>query len=234
MVVIPAIDILGGRCVRLLQGDYTQATTYSDHPLEVAKRFAAAGAERLHIVDLDAARGTGDNKTVVEAILEESAIELQVAGGVRSLTAVTSLLDAGAHWVVMGTAAVQEPALLEECARAHPGRVLVALDVRDGHPAVKGWLEVETMTISDLIGQWDRLPIAGMVLTCIDRDGTMSGPDLETLDNVRQMTDLYLEYSGGISSVEDIKHVAASGAQACILGKALYEGRVSLEEALST
>lgn len=234
MVVIPAIDILGGRCVRLLQGDYTHATVYSDHPVEVARRFAAAGAERMHIVDLDAARGSGDNRTVVDAILLESTIELQVAGGVRSLAAATSLLDAGAHWVVMGTAAVREPVLLEECARAHPGRVLVALDVRDGRPAVKGWLEVETMTISDLIGQWDRLPIAGMVLTCIDRDGTLSGPDLETLDNVRQMTDLYLEYSGGISSVEDIKHVAASGAQACILGKALYEGRVSLEEALST
>jgi phosphoribosylformimino-5-aminoimidazole carboxamide ribotide isomerase len=134
----------------------------------------------------------------------------------------------------MGTAAVREPVLLEECARAHPARVLVALDVREGRPAVKGWLETETITISDLIGQWDRLPIAGMILTCIDRDGTLSGPDLETLDNVRQMTDLYIEYSGGISSVEDIRHVAAAGAQACILGKALYEGRVKLEEALST
>jgi phosphoribosylformimino-5-aminoimidazole carboxamide ribotide isomerase len=234
MVVIPAIDILGGRCVRLLKGDYSQATPYSDHPVEVAKRFAASGAERLHIVDLDAARGGGDNRTVVEAILHQSSVELQVAGGVRSLEIVSSLLEAGAHWVVMGTSAVREPALLEQIARAHPGRVLVALDVRDSRPAVKGWLETETMTISDLIGQWDRLPIAGMVLTCIDRDGTLSGPDLETLDNVRQMTDLYLEYSGGISSVEDIKHVAAAGAQACILGKALYEGRVKLEDAIST
>lgn len=234
MVVIPAIDILGGRCVRLLQGDYAQATAYSDDPVDVARRFAASGAERLHIVDLDAARGSGDNRTVIEAILQQSAIELQVAGGIRSLETVSSLLEGGAHWVVMGTAAVREPVLLEECARAHPGRVLVALDVRDGRPAVEGWMETETMTISDLIGGWDRLPIAGMVLTCIDRDGTLSGPDLETLDNVRQMTDLYLQYSGGISSVEEIRHVAAAGAQACILGKALYEGRVSLGEALST
>jgi phosphoribosylformimino-5-aminoimidazole carboxamide ribotide isomerase len=217
----------------LVKGDYENATAYSDHPVEVAKRFNAAGAERVHVVDLDAARGTADNKTVVEAIIQQSTVELQVAGGVRSLEAVSSLLDGGAHWVVMGTAAVRDPELLELCARAHPGRVLVALDVRDGHPAVKGWLETETMTISDLIGQWDRLPIAGMILTCIDRDGTLSGPDLETLDNVRQMTDLYLEYSGGISSVEEIRHVAAAGAQACILGKALYEGRVTLEEALT-
>ena len=233
MVVIPALDILGGRCVRLVKGDYEHPTAYSDHPVEVAKRFTDSGAERVHIVDLDGARGTADNRTVVEAIIQQSPVELQVAGGLRSLEAVSSLLDAGAHWVVMGTAAVRDPELLELCARAHPGRVLVALDVRDGHPAVKGWLETETMTISDLIGQWDRLPIAGMVLTCIDRDGTLSGPDLETLDNVRQMTDLYLEYSGGISSVEDIRHVAAAGAQACILGKALYEGRVTLEEALT-
>jgi phosphoribosylformimino-5-aminoimidazole carboxamide ribotide isomerase len=234
VVVIPAIDILGGRCVRLLQGDYSQATSYSDNPVDVARRFAASGAERLHVVDLDAARGSSDNRTVIDAILQQSALELQVAGGVRSLEAASSLLDAGAHWVVMGTAAVQQPVLLEQCARAHPGRVLVALDVRDGRPAVKGWLEIETMTISDLIGQWDRLPIAGMILTCIDRDGTLSGPDLETLDNVRQMTDLYLEYSGGISSVDDIRLVAAADAQACILGKALYEGRVKLEDALST
>ena len=233
MVVIPAVDILGGRCVRLLKGNYEQAKVYSDDPVNVATGFAASGAERVHVVDLDAARGTGDNRTVVEAILQASTVELQVAGGVRSMEIVSSLLDGGAHWVVMGTAAVRDPQMLELCARAHPGRILVALDVRDGHPAVKGWLETETMTISDLIGQWDRLPIAGMVLTCIDRDGTLSGPDLETLDNVRQMTDLYLEYSGGISSVEEIRHVAAAGAQACILGKALYEGRVTLEEALT-
>lgn len=233
MVVIPAIDILGGRCVRLVQGDYRHATVYADDPIEVAAQFAAAGAQRVHVVDLDAARGIGDNRKVIEAMLKRTELQLQVAGGVRTAEAVSSLLSQGAAWVVMGTAAVRDPELLERCAREHPGRVLAALDVRDNQPAVSGWSETESMTMADLIGLWDRLPIGGMVLTCIDRDGTMSGPDLETLENVRQITDLYLQYSGGLASLEDVKHVAAAGAQAVILGKALYEGRIALEEALS-
>jgi phosphoribosylformimino-5-aminoimidazole carboxamide ribotide isomerase len=233
VTVIPAIDILGGRCVRLVQGDYQTPTVYSDDPVEVAKRFAAAGAQRLHVVDLDAARGNGSNREVIDRVLRSAPLEMQVAGGVRNLGMVSSLIEQGAHWVIMGTAAVREPEVLEACARAHPGRVLAALDVRDNRPAVSGWQETAELTIADLTGQWDRLPIGGMILTCIDRDGTMSGPDLETLDNVRQMTDLYLQYSGGIASLDDMRYVAASGAQACILGKALYEGRVKLEEALA-
>jgi phosphoribosylformimino-5-aminoimidazole carboxamide ribotide isomerase len=217
----------------LVQGDYHHATVYSDDPIEVATQFAAAGAQRLHVVDLDAARGGDDNSKVIEAMLQRSEVKMQVAGGVRSSEAVTSLLKQGAAWVVMGTAAVRDPELLERCAREHPGRVLAALDLRDNQPAVSGWLETAPMTMSDLIGLWDRLPIGGMILTCIDRDGTMSGPDLETLENVRQITDLYLQYSGGLASLEDVKHVAAAGAQAVILGKALYEGRITLEEAMS-
>jgi phosphoribosylformimino-5-aminoimidazole carboxamide ribotide isomerase len=232
LLVIPAIDLFGGRCVRLVKGDYKLPTVYSDDPLEVVDEFVEAGAVRLHVVDLDAARGSGDNKAVIESILRRSSVEVQVAGGVRSGEAVDAWLSAGAHDVVMGTAAVRDPRLLERCARRHPGRVLTALDVRDEKAAVSGWTETEPVMIGSLLARWDRLPLAGVIVTCIDRDGTLSGPDLVTLSRVRSMTSLPVHYSGGVSSLDDIARVAAAGAHAVILGKALYEGRITLEDAL--
>lgn len=232
MLVIPAIDLFGGRCVRLVKGDYNKPTVYSDEPLEVVDEFVQAGAVRLHVVDLDAARGTGDNKAVIESILRRSAVEVQVAGGIRSAEAVDSWLAAGAHAVVMGTAAVRDPRLLERCTRRHPGRVITALDVRDEKAAVSGWTETEPVMIGSLLARWDRLSLAAVIATCIDRDGTLSGPDLVTLAKVRSMTSLPVHYSGGVSSLDDIARVAAAGAYAVILGKALYEGRITLEDAL--
>jgi phosphoribosylformimino-5-aminoimidazole carboxamide ribotide isomerase len=232
LLVIPAIDLFGGRCVRLVKGDYNLPTVYSDDPLEVLDEFVEAGAVRLHVVDLDAARGSGDNKAVIESILRRSSVEVQVAGGVRSGEAVDAWLSAGAHAVVMGTAAVRDPRLLERCTRRHPGRVLTALDVRDEKAAVSGWTETEPVMIGSLLARWDRLPLAGVIVTCIDRDGTLSGPDLVTLSRVRSMTSLPVHYSGGVSSLDDIARVAAAGAHAVILGKALYEGRITLEDAL--
>lgn len=233
LAVIPAIDVLGGKCVRLTQGDYSKAKVYSDDPVEVAKEFCDSGARRLHVVDLDAARGAGDNGLVIEQILRRSGMEVQVAGGVRSLDTVERLIARGAHWVVMGTTAVRDPRVFERCARLHPGRVLAALDMRDGQAAVSGWTQTSTVVVGALVGRWDRLPLAGLILTCIDRDGTMSGPDIATLTRIRRMTGLQLHYSGGISSVADLSSVAAAGADAVILGKALYEGKIKLEEAFA-
>jgi phosphoribosylformimino-5-aminoimidazole carboxamide ribotide isomerase len=233
MVVIPAIDLLGGRCVRLLKGDYEQATTYSEDPLEVVDAFARAGAEHLHVVDLDAARGQGDNSAVIRSMLKRSDLMFQVAGGVRSAEAVDAWVDAGADAVVMGTAAVREPRLLERCTNRHPARVLAALDVRDDRAAVSGWTQTEPMMIGALVGRWDQLALAGVILTCIDRDGTMGGPDLKTLGRVRSMTNRTLQYSGGVASGEDVRSVAAAGVQAVILGKALYEGRLTLTQAMA-
>lgn len=232
-MVIPAIDILGGRCVRLTQGDYARSTVYSDDPVDVADAFAAAGARRLHVVDLDAARGSGDNHAVIEQLLRSFKVEVQIAGGVRTAKAVDELLDRGAHWVVMGTAAITDSRLFERCARIHPGRLLAALDMRDGKAAVSGWLQTSGVMAGALLARWDRLPLAGVILTCIDRDGTMSGPDLATLTRVRRMTGLDVVYSGGISSLEDLNRVAEAGAQGVILGKAVYEGRIKLEEAIA-
>jgi len=230
VLVIPAIDLFGGRCVRLVKGDYGNPTVYSDDPLDVVDEFVRAGAEHLHLVDLDAARGSGDNRAVIESIVRRHDLKVQVAGGVRTADAVEAWLSAGAHAVVMGTAAVREPRLLERSARRHPARILAALDVRDEKPAVSGWTETEPVMIGSLLARWDKLPLAGVILTCIDRDGTLSGPDLVTLLKARSMTGLPVQYSGGVGSLDDIAKVTSAGAQAVILGKALYEGRIQLDQ----
>lgn len=232
MLVVPAIDILGGKCVRLTQGKFEQATVYADDPVEVAQRFAAAGAQHMHVVDLDAARGSASNRDVIARLLQNSNLSVQVAGGVRTEDAVKSLLDAGAALVVMATTAVRDPHLFERCAFAQPDRILAALDIRDNKAAVSGWLDTDPVVLKALVGRWADLPLAGLMVTCIDRDGTMAGPDLQTLESVRRMTRHQLQYSGGVASVDDIRRVATAGAEAVIVGKALYEGKLSLEQAL--
>jgi phosphoribosylformimino-5-aminoimidazole carboxamide ribotide isomerase len=234
MVVIPAIDILGGQCVRLTQGDYQNPTIYAADPVEVVRRFVAAGATRVHVVDLDAARGSASNRDVVARVLQIAGIQVQVAGGVRSEDAVKALLDGGAQWVVMATAAVRDPHLFERCSFGHPDRVLAALDVRDNKAAVSGWLDTDSVTLSALVGRWADLPLGGIILTCIDRDGTLRGPDLETLGRVRRMTQHQLQYSGGVVSLDDLRRIRATGAEGVILGKALYEAKITLEQALAT
>jgi phosphoribosylformimino-5-aminoimidazole carboxamide ribotide isomerase len=233
MLVIPAIDILGGRCVRLLQGDYARATEYAQDPVEVARAHVAAGARRLHVVDLDAARGAGDNHAVVERLLKAANVEVQVAGGIRTENRVDGWLALGASYVVMGTAAVRQPDVLAACASSHPDRVLAALDVKQGRPAVTGWTATEAVDFDALLENWGRLPLAGVMLTCVDRDGTMAGPDLATLARVMAGSRAPVLYGGGIGSVADLKSLAASGAAAAILGKALYEGSIDIKAALA-
>lgn len=233
MLVIPAIDILGGRCVRLYKGDFDQSTTYSDDPAAMTLDFERSGANRVHVVDLDAARSTGDNRAVIESLIAGTSLTIQVAGGIRSSEQIDAWLAAGATAVVMGTAAVREPELLAECAHKHAGQVLAALDIRDGKPAVAGWLETETVDIADLIERWDALPLAGLILTATERDGTMTGPDLGSLARIRAMSRLPIQYSGGISSMDDIRAVREADAAAVILGRSLYEGAIHLDEALS-
>ena len=232
MPVIPAIDLLGGRCVRLVRGDFDHPTVYSEDPYEVVAEFVLAGASLIHVVDLDAARGSAHNRSVIESILRRGDVKVQVAGGVRSAERVDAWLDAGAHAVVMGTAAVHDPGLFERCSHRHPRRMLAALDARNDRAAVSGWTETAPILLGALLGRWDNLPLAGVILTAVDRDGTLSGPDLDTLAKVRAMTSLPLQYSGGVSTLDELRQVAAAGADTVILGKALYEGRITLEEAL--
>jgi len=231
--VIPAIDLLEGRCVRLEQGDFQRATYYDLDPVDLARRLAGSGIRRLHLVDLDAARGSGDNRSLVERIVTEGGLEVQVAGGVRDRERLESWFAAGAAGVIMGTAAVRDPDLLEACASAHPGRVLAALDLIAGRPAVQGWSELGGRELEPLLNRWEQAPLAAVVLTSVDRDGTLRGPDVESLRRVKRHTSHWVLYSGGIASVEDIRTLDDAGAAGVILGKALLEGRLELEEALA-
>jgi phosphoribosylformimino-5-aminoimidazole carboxamide ribotide isomerase len=169
---------------------------------------------------------------VVEKVIE-AGLTVQVAGGVRTAAQVEAWIGAGAGAVVMGTAAVRDPELLAESAARYPGHVMAALDVRGGLPAVSGWTETEPLDISELIPRWNVLPLAGLILTCTERDGTLTGPDIATLARVLTMTQLPVQYGGGISSLNDIRKVREAGAAGVILGRSLYEGKLSLEQALA-
>jgi len=237
MMVLPALDLLGGQVVRLGEhGDFDRPTAYAadaDQTVGLGRRYVDAGARRLHVVDLDAARGTGDNRLLVQRLVTEAGAEVEVAGGVRSELAARRWLEIGAAAVVMGTAAVRQPELLARVAAAYPGHVLAALDVRAGRPAVAGWSALEELTVADVLVRWREAAPAGVVVTSVDRDGTLLGPDLRLLSEVRSRTVLPVTYSGGIASLEDLRAVSAAGAAAVILGRSLLAGIINLEEALS-
>jgi phosphoribosylformimino-5-aminoimidazole carboxamide ribotide isomerase len=213
-------------------GSFDSETAYGD-PVDLARRYVEAGARRLHVVDLDAARGSGHNQPAVERVVAATGIAIQVAGGVRSRADAVRWLGAGAAAVVLGTAAVREPELLAELAAEHPGRILAALDVRGGRPAVTGWSAVEEGSVADTLATWASAPLGGVILTSVDRDGTLGGPDLALLTAVLAATPHPVTYSGGVRSLADVISVAEAGAFAVILGRSLLEGLIPLAEALA-
>ncbi|HEY4027620.1 MAG TPA: HisA/HisF-related TIM barrel protein [Candidatus Dormibacteraeota bacterium] len=237
MRIVPALDVRAGRVVRLGEhGDFGREQAYADGPeaaVALARRYVEAGARLLHVVDLDAARGSGDNRDLVRRLVAEAGAEVEVSGGVRSAEIAAGWLEAGAAAVAMGTAAVRDPALLARVAAAHPGRVLAALDVRNGRPAVTGWDQVSDLTVAEALARWADAPIAGVVVTSIDRDGTLGGPDVALLAEVVRVTPCPVTYSGGVGSLADVRAVAAAGASGVILGRALLEGLIPLAEALA-
>ena len=234
MQVIPAIDIRGGRAVRLTQGDFSTEKVYDDDPVATAHRHRQAGARRVHVVDLDAALGrSGDNRAIVSRIVGEAGVEVQVAGGIRDERTAAAWVAAGAAAIVMGTAAIRDPELFERAAAAHPGKVMGALDLRGGSPQVAGWTEGEAIELRDLLLSWRRLPLAGIILTVVERDGTFAGPDLDSLRAALSASRHPVIYGGGIGTIEDVKSVARAGAAGVIVGKAIYEGRIDLATAIS-
>lgn len=236
--LFPAIDILGGRCVRLLQGDYGQETVYGKDPAAQARAFQDAGATWVHVVDLDAAR-TGDpvNRQVVAEVAATLDVPVQAGGGVRTLDDARTLFDAGVSRVVMGTAAIEDPELVDQVADL--GRVAVGLDIRGEEVAVRGWTEGTGLLLTDAFERFSNRGTDAFVITQIERDGTLQGPDLEGLAAALATTGVDVVASGGVgrpSDLKDLADLAVAGRRLAgiILGRALYEGTVDLAAAIQT
>jgi phosphoribosylformimino-5-aminoimidazole carboxamide ribotide isomerase len=238
MDLYPAIDLRAGRCVRLVEGDFAQETVYGDDPVAVARSFAAAGARWVHVVDLDAARsGQPVNRPVVAAICEAlapSGTRVQTGGGVRSVDAAEALIDAGVARVVIGTAAVEDPALVASAASRWPGQVAVGLDHRGGEVRLRGWTEGAGRHVTDLVPEMVVAGAAVVIVTDISRDGRLAGPDVEGLSALVASTGAPIIASGGVSSIADLRALqAVPGLVGVIAGKAIYEGRIDVAGALA-
>ena len=237
MELYPAIDLRDGRCVRLIEGDFARETVYGDDPVAVALSFAGDGARWIHVVDLDAAR-TGDpaNRPVVAAIaaaVSPSGVQVQTGGGVRSLDDAAALIDAGVARVVIGTAAVENPSLVESAARRWPGQVAVGLDHRGGEVRLRGWTEGAGRSVTELVPEAVSAGASVVIVTDISRDGRLAGPDIEGLSALVAETGAPVIASGGVSSLDDIRALGAiSGLVGVIAGKAIYEGRIDVAEAV--
>ncbi|MEM8612297.1 MAG: 1-(5-phosphoribosyl)-5-[(5-phosphoribosylamino)methylideneamino]imidazole-4-carboxamide isomerase [Cyanobacteria bacterium P01_H01_bin.105] len=236
MDVIPAIDLLGGRCVRLFQGDYDQSQVFGDDPVAVACRWAEQGAARIHLVDLDGAKaGKPENWQAITEIVKAVDVPVQVGGGLRDRNRVVELFDLGVQYAILGTVAVENPDLVGELSTDFPGRIFVGIDARDGKVATRGWLETSTVMADDLAQRMGELGAAAIIYTDIKRDGTLKGPNLEALRELAGKIDTPIIASGGVSSMSDLLSllgVAPLGVSGVIVGKALYTGNVDLSEAI--
>jgi phosphoribosylformimino-5-aminoimidazole carboxamide ribotide isomerase len=229
MKVIPAIDIMGGSVVRLVKGDAQNKVVYGSDPAEMAKKWEAAGADILHVVDLDAAFGSGSNAEAIAKVMSAVKTPVEVAGGIRTPEAAKEALEKAAR-VVIGTMAYSDPETVRKLAKKHPGRVVVSIDQASGMVMVKGWKESAGVRVTDAISQFVAMGVEDFLLTSIERDGTLQGPDIETLASAVAFSDkARIIASGGISSFEDTIRVKSAGCAAVILGKAMYDGRVSIE-----
>ena len=231
MRIIPAVDVRAGKAVRLHRGRAGEETVYADDPGEVAERFASQGADWVHVVDLDAALEVGENRVVVQDIVKRAGVQVQVGGGLRSITSIEHALSTGAARVVLGTEAVGDPLFLQECVDRFDDRVIVSVDCSEGRVRVRGWTE-DAGPLDVVMGslEWARAP--RYVVTAIARDGTMEGPDLELYRVVMDLTDKPVMAAGGIGRLEDLAALAEAGVEAAVIGKALYEGAFSLPQAL--
>jgi phosphoribosylformimino-5-aminoimidazole carboxamide ribotide isomerase len=236
MNVIPAIDLLEGRCVRLYQGDYARSQTFNENPVEVARQWVNAGATMLHLVDLDGAKaGHSVNQKAIEAIVRAVDVPCQIGGGLRDRAAVSTVLKLGVKRAILGTVAVENPQLVAELCSEFPGQILVGIDARNGKVATRGWLETSEVLATDLAQQMAQLGAAEIIYTDIHRDGTLAGPNLEALRELANAVTVPVIASGGVSSIGDLLSLLALeplGVKSAIVGRAIYTGDISLKEAI--
>jgi phosphoribosylformimino-5-aminoimidazole carboxamide ribotide isomerase len=239
MKIWPAIDIRAGKCVRLAQGDYDRQTTYGTNPADMALRWVNDGGTALHIVDLDGAKGdlsdNGEslNRSAIAEILEKCDVPCQIGGGIRSQSAITDYLELGAQRVVIGTRAIADTDWLAGVANDFPERLAVGIDARDGKVATDGWQKTTEVSSLDFARQISELPIGAIIYTDIAKDGMLSGPNFDAMHEMAQATSIPVIASGGVTTVQDIEKLATLGLSGCIIGRALYEGRITLPSALS-
>ena len=224
MIAIPAIDLREGACVQLVGGSYAHEAVRLDNPIEVARGWMRAGFQRMHVIDLDAATGRGDNAAVVRDILEDIPASIQVGGGIRSGDTIERLLQEGASWVVLGTRALEEPEWLAGTASTFPGQLIVAADVRERQVVTRGWARTLSRSVLDVIEQLNDIPLGGVLVTAVHREGQLAGTDLFLMEDVAELSAHPVIASGGISTVGDLRELADRGIAAAVIGMALYTG----------
>lgn len=233
MILFPAIDIRDGKCVRLIQGDYAQEIIYNDSPTNMAQEWQKQGAEYIHVVDLDGAKtGNSANKQAIEAIAKAVSVPVQVGGGIRSMDIVDSHIKNGVARVIIGTAAIQDPEFLKAAVEKHGDKIAVSIDARNGLVATDGWTETSNIKAVDLLQDLVGIGVKTVVYTDIMKDGMMQGPNFEELKTMDDASSIDIIASGGVSTEEDIKRLASENMYGAIIGKALYEGNLSLEKLL--
>lgn len=231
MIVIPAVDLRGGRAVRLVQGDPRAETSYSEDPVEIAVKFQSEGGRRLHVVDLDAALGEGDNRSVVESICRSVQVPVQVGGGIRTLEDIGRLLETGAARAILGTAAAADPGFVRRAVEEYAEAIVVAIDTRGGRVMVRGWQE-EGPVLEDSIPALDDAGAPRYLVTSIARDGTLKGPDVKLYERVLALTQTPLIASGGVRDADDVWALRDLGCEATVTGKALYEKTLKLSQVI--
>jgi len=236
VIVIPAIDLNDGKCVRLLQGDFSRATVYSDDPVQTARMWQERGAERLHVVDLDGSRfGSPRNRNVIKDMVSALDIPVQVGGGIRSMETVDAYLDMGAEWVILGTAALKDGAFVADACNTHGGSIILGIDAKDGEIMVEGWTEGTGQSAIDIAKMYEGLGVHAIVYTDIKRDGMQTGVNIKATRIMAESLNIPVIASGGVAALRDIEEllkVESYGIMGVITGRALYTGALKLEDAI--